>query len=342
MPHQSKPYIYRNKGFISEREVTGFVTSIQSIGKKIKNRTHAAAEFGDWGRTYPLPSLPLGKSFVLSGILKVSDGQLPIRFLKNAKLEFFRRVVDEISPYANIRFDVALKHRTIALRRLEASLTFELGVAFVGFGYSYHPSDEGAPIAQADATQQIIGLAKLPLNLTIKGKSFILSHTEKTGKIFRPPTQFDEPPTIVKGSLPGLGLQEVVDKYLAFIEHPDFQAGDGSWSIGFPQINFPKPKDFLKLYETINKMGFPGKRAKCEILWHLKDYTCFKEMPFMAELKRDEVVQSLLEFEFDGGRQSQLDLLCKGKDKFKLYFSFDEVEDAEPLAELLKLKLERY
>lgn len=89
-------------------------------------------------------------------------------------------------------------------------------------------------------------------------------------------------------------------------------------------------------------MGFPGKTARCIMWWQLRDYTFFPDMPRMAELKEQTVAQSLLEFEFDGGRKCQLDASCDEGGNYKLSFSFDKAKDAIPLASLLKMKLEAY
>lgn len=342
MPYTHKTYIFRNKGFLSPPQVSEILAQISKTGTKIQNRTHTADEFCDWGNSYPLPPLPLGKSFIFDGLMDVEGGVFPVKFLKTAKSEFFQHVLDEISPWANIHFDIALQHREIELRDLSAGLSLELGQAYVGFTYTFYPNDEGSPIAQAKAVQEFIKLANLPMSLSIKGNTFKLTHTDKRGSVFRPPSQFDEPPSIVKADLPGSSLDDAVARFRAFVEHPDFKASDGSWSMGFPQIDFPKTKEPLKLYDTINKAGFPGKKAKCIINLHLRDFTYFEEMFRMAKLKKGNAVQSLLEFEFDGGRPCQMDALCTMQNKFKVFFSFDELEDAELLAALFKIKLEEY
>ncbi len=330
-------------GYLTVQRVSEILSSIRTFGKKVKDQSHLTVEFGDWGKTYPLPPLPAGKSFVFKGLMAVEDGQFPIPFLKQQNLKFFQRVLDEISPWSNIHFHIPLKRQNSRMSHLHASLSFELRAAYFGFGFlykEYGPDDE--IMATAKEVQELIALTNLPLKLQAKPKHFLLTKADERADIFRPRRATDEIPTIVQCTLPGVTLSEIVSRFTAITQNPTFSAGDGDWSLGFPAFDFPKPKDPKKLYNAINRVGFPGKKSRTIINWHLKDYTCFKDMPLMAKLKKEEVVQTLLDFEFDGRRQCNVDVMCAAQDKFKLYFSLDKEEDAEPLAARLKLRLELY
>ena len=340
---QCKPHIFRNVGYLTAQRVSEILSSIRVFGKKVKDQSHLSVEFGDWGKTYPLPPLRAGKSFVFKGLMAVRGGQFPIRFLKQQNLKFFRRVFDEISPWSNIHFHIPLKLQNSRISDLQASLSFELRTAYFGFGFlykEYEPDDE--IMATAKEVQELIALAKLPLKLTAKPKHFLLSKTDKRVKIFRPRRDNDEIPGNIQCTLPNTTLAEILSRFWEFTRNPAFSAGDGDWSLGFLPFDFPKPKDPIKLYNSINQVGFPGNRSRAIIKWHLKDYTCFKDMPLMAKLKKEEVVQTLLDFEFDGRRQCNLDVMCVAQNKFKLHFSLDKEEDVKPLAERLKLRLELY
>jgi hypothetical protein len=334
----TKPYVYQTK-LLSVEETSNVLTSIETKGKALKNRTEDAPEIANRN----LPNLPnLGPDIIIDSISDVEGGPIPAKFIENIKSEFLDSMLKEISPYGVLHLRVSLEHSLGHPEIINGHIMIGRSSIYVGFSFDDKSlqSDPGASVAWA---RQLIDLVGIPVEAEKKNNKYIVRHKqngrlwiEKTMEELKP----EDLPSRIYATLPQLTPIQAVEKFRAFIHRPEFKVKSGRWSAIFdPEKEQPNPGALLK---AINKSGLPIKNTKYAFFWYLKDYTCFKDMQIMAKSHFQSVAQSLLGFEFGNGKSCWLDAACTKQNKYQLYFSFDKKEDFPAVEALLGIKLKEF
>lgn len=129
-----------------------------------------------------------------------------------------------------------------------------------------------------------------------------------------------------------------LDAFNRILENPEIQVVSWQCTVGETKGS-PERQNHEQFLRQVKAARFPAANIEMLTGWTVRSYREFADMEIVAEKRRLNVGLSLMSFEFEKGREAQVEILVTPKKKYGLWFSFDDPAHSQKVSELLDVKL---